>query len=44
MQARDTLTVFDKFLALFYGSRKVNLQIVYVNEPVTKCFDFEAVQ
>ena len=29
---KDTLAVFDKFLPGFYGSHKVNLQNVYVNE------------
>ena len=40
---KDTLAVFDKFLPGFYGSHKVNLQNVYVNE-LTKWFVFEAVQ
>ena len=40
---KDTLAVFDKFLAGFYGSHKVNLQNCYVNE-LTKWFVFEAVQ
>ena len=35
--------IFDTFLVGFYGSRKVNLQNVYVNE-LTKGFVFEAVQ
>ena len=40
----ETLAVFDIFLAGFYGSHKVNLQLnVYVNE-LTKWFVFEAVQ
>ena len=29
--ARDSLAVFDKFLAGFYGLHKVNLQNLYVN-------------
>ena len=33
---KDTLAVFDKFLAGFYGSDKIHLQNVYVNE-LTKC-------
>ena len=40
---KDTLAVFDKFLPGFYGSHKVNLQNVYVNE-LTKWLVFEAVQ
>ena len=40
---KDTLAVFDIFLAGFYGSHKVNLQNFYVNE-LTKWFVFEAVQ
>ena len=40
---KDTLAVFDKFLAGFYRSHKVNLQNVYVNE-LTKWFVSEAVQ
>ena len=40
---KDTLAVFDIFLAGFYGSHKVNLQNFYVNE-LTKWFVFEVVQ
>ena len=40
---KDTLAVFDKFLAGFYGSHKLNLQMSFVNE-LTKWFVFEAVQ
>ena len=40
---KNTLAIFDTFLAGFYGSHKVNLQNVYVNE-LTKWFVFEAVQ
>ena len=40
---KDTLAVFDKFLTGFYGSHKVNLQNIYVNE-VTNWLVFEAVQ
>ena len=40
---KDTLAVFDIFLAGFYGSHKVNLQNFYVNE-LTKWFVFEPVQ
>ena len=38
---KDTLAVFDIFLAGFYGSYKVNLQNFYVND-LTKWFVFEA--
>ena len=40
---KDTLAVFDKFLAGFYRSNKVNLQYIYVN-GLTKWFVSEAVQ
>ena len=40
---RDSLAVFDKFLAGFCGSHKANLQNVYDNE-LTKWFVFEAVK
>ena len=43
MCTRNTFAVFDKFLAEFYGSHKVNLQNVHVNE-LTKWFVFETVQ
>ena len=38
---KDTLAVFDKFLPGFYGSHKVNLQNLNVNE-LTKWFVFGA--
>ena len=40
---KDTIAVFDQFMAGFYRSHNVNLQNVYVNE-LTKWFIFEAVQ
>ena len=40
---KDTLAVFDIFLAGLYGSHKVNPQNFYVKE-LTKWFVFEAVQ
>ena len=40
---KNTLAVFDIFLAEFYSSHKVNLQNFCVNE-LTKWFVFEAVQ
>ena len=39
----DILSIFDKFLAGFYVSHKVNLQNVYVIE-LTKWFLFEALE
>ena len=39
----DTLSVFNEFRAVFYGSHKVNVQNFYVKE-LTKRFVFEAVQ
>ena len=37
---KDTLAVFDIFLAGFYGSHKVNLQNFYINE-LTKWFSLK---